>query len=406
MAQMMDKKTKKGSGGWTSYMLLPGVILAVALAVLVGLFIYVYSKRNVARMVDNIPITERQISIEIFNLQKENPSFRAPTNASQAEIDESYKQARTAAMTRRTNVALIEIEAREKIDKDGKSLRMDDVSFSEIENRMKEICEYVNQKEEEYLVEQKITRDDFISQVREAIIYERVTKEIYTSIPEPSKPELEKYFDTIKSNYEVPETADFYMCTVKNMDDAKKVLDSIDNSQKNGLKLVDAMKKAAKEFSTDAESKKVDGEMKDIPREYFTETPEVANAIFPTANIPKEAQLTMGIVQPIITQKKGVYIILLMQKNPPQKPTLYGKWKLFNTETRKVDEIPILDLVKDNWFREQGQAKVTRHLNDLSNKYENLIYDRVKGNLPWSGLEKFFEGLLGTSAFSRLMGWD
>ncbi|MBP7733063.1 MAG: peptidylprolyl isomerase [Caldisericia bacterium] len=395
--KVLTKKNKK-TGSWTSYLLLPGVIVAVALAVLVGMFVYVYSKRSVARIIDNIPITERQIGIEIDNLKKENSSFKPPTNASQAEIDEAYKTARSAALTRRTNMALIELEAREK--------KLDDVAWDEIQQRMDEALKSAGMTEEQYLVELNISRQDFIDQTREIIIYERVTKDIYASVSEPTKDNLKQYFDNIKDMYQIGETADFYMCMVKNMDDGKKVLESIEQDQKKGLKLEAAMANAVKKFSTDADSKKTDGKMIDIPKEYFNETPEVANAIFPSDKTPQEAQLSVGIVQPIITQKKGVYIILLLKKNPPQKPDLDGSWKLYNTETKTYDTIKIFDMVKQAWMYDQGQAKVTKHLNDLSNKHEDLIYDRVKGNLPWSGLEKFYQGILGTTVFNRIMGWE
>ena len=398
MAKQMAVTHKQKSSGWSSYLLIPGVILAIVLVLLVGLFVYVYSKRNVARIVSDIPITERQIGIEISNLRKENSAFKPPTNASQAEIDEAYNQSRTAALTRRTNMALVEIEAREK--------KLNDVTWDEISKRMQDTLDYFGMQEDQYLVEQNITRDDFIDQTRELIVYERVTKPIYTSVKDPSKNELQKYFDGIKSSYEIGETADFYMCMVKNKDDATKVLDSIVADQKNKISLDQAMKNAVKKFSTDAESKKTDGLMRDIPKEYFTDTPEVANAIFPAANIPKEAQLTVGVVQPIITQKKGIYIIMLLKKNPPQKPNLDGKWSLYNTQTQKIDEIKIYDMVKQQWVNDQAQALISKHLSDLSNKYEDVIYDRVKGNLPWSGLEKFYEGLLGSTIFGRMMGWS
>jgi hypothetical protein len=261
-------------------------------------------------------------------------------------------------------------------------------------------------QEDQYLVEQNISRDDFIDQTRELIVYERVTKPIYQGVKDPSKNELQKYFDGIKSNYEIGETADFYMCMVKNKDDATKVLDSIVADQKKKISLEQAIKNAVKKFSTDAESKKNDGLMRDIPKEYFTDTPEVANAIFPAANIPKEAQLTVGVVQPIITQKKGIYIIMLIKKNPPQKPNLDGVWNLYNSQTKDTDHIKIYDMVKQQWVNDQAQALISKHLSDLSNKYEDVIFDRVKGNLPWSGLEKFYEGLLGPTIFGRIMGWS
>lgn len=397
-AQKVLTHQKKKTGSWTSYLLLPGVIVAVALAVLVGMFVYVYSKRSVARIVDDIPITERQIGIEIDNLKKENSSFKPPTNASQAEIDEAYKTARAAALTRRTNMALIELEAREK--------KLDNVAWDEIQKRMDETLKSTGMTEEQYLIEANITRQDFIDQTREILIYERVTKDIYSTISEPSKDDLKQYFENIKDMYQIGETANFYMCMVKNQDEIKKVLDSINADQDKGIKLEVAMKNAVKKFTTDPESKKTDGLMIDIPKEYFNETPEVANAIFPSDKTPKEAQLSVGVVQPIVTQKKGVYIILLVKKNPPQKPDLDGSWTLYNTETKKYDKIKILDMVKQSWMYDQGQAKVTKHLSDLSNKHEDLIYDRVKGNLPWSGLEKFYQGILGSTVFNRIMGWE
>lgn len=397
-AKKMQAKPSKKTGSWTSYLLLPGVILAVALAVLVGMFLYVYSKRSVARIVDDIPITERQIGIEIDNLKKENASFKPPTNASQSEVDEAYRMARNAALTRRTNMALIELEARKK--------NLDNVTRDEINKRMDETIKSTGMTEEQYLVEVNITKQDFIDQTREIIIYERVTADIYKTVTEPTNESLKQYFDNIKDMYQIGETANFYMCMVKSQDDIKKVIESIALDQKNGVKLDKAMENAVKKFSTDPESKKTNGLMIDIPKEYFKDTPEVANAIFPNDKTPKEAQLTTGVVQPIITQKKGVFIVLLLKKNPPQKPELDGSWTLYNTQTKKYDKIKIIDMVKQSWMYDQGQAKVTKHLTDLSNTYEDLIYDRVKGNLPWSGLEKFYQSILGPTVFNRVMGWE
>lgn len=397
-AQKVQLKHKKKTGSWTSYLLLPGVIIAVALAVFVSMFIYVYSKRSIARVVDDIPITERQIGIEIDNLKKENPSFKPPTNASQSEIDEAYKMARNAALTRRTNMALVEIEAREK--------KLDEVSWDDINKRIDETIKSTGMTEEQYLVEFNISKQDLIDQTREMIIYERVTVDLYKSVGEPSRDSLKQYFDNVKENYKIGETADFYMCVVKSQDDIKKVLESITADQKKGVKLQAAMVNAVKKFSTDEESKKNDGYLKDIPKEYFKETPEIANAIFPNDKTPKEAQLSIGVIQPIITQKKGIYIVLLEKKNPPQTPDLDGSWKLYNTQTKKYDTIKIIDMVKQSWAYDQGQAKISKHLNDLSNTYEDLIYDRVKGNLPWSGLETFYQSILGPTVFNRIMGWE
>ncbi len=398
MAQIVSNKRQVKKTGWTSYLLLPAVILGLVIALLAGMFVYVYSKRNVARIVRDIPITERQISVEIDSIRKENPSFKPPTNASQAELDESYKQSRNAALTRRMNMALVELEAREK--------GLDNVTNADVNKRMEENLQYYGMTEEQYLVENNITKQEFFDQTREQLVYEAVTKDIYKSVKEPSRNDLLQYFDNVKSNYEIGETADFYMCQVKNMEDANKVLEDIVADQKKGLKIEEAMKNAVKKHTTDPESKKTDGLMRDIPKEYFYETPEIANAIFPATNIPKEAQLTVGVVQPIITQKKGVYIILLLKKNPAQKPNLDGEWSLYNTQTQKTDKIKIIDMVKDAWIAEQGNSLVLKHINELSNLYEDEVYDRVKGNLPWSGLEKFYESLLGSTTFSKLMGWE
>jgi len=63
-------------------------VLVLAIVVLGSMFLYVYSKRNITRLVVDYPITERAIGLEIANLQRFG--LKAPTNATVSEQEEGY----------------------------------------------------------------------------------------------------------------------------------------------------------------------------------------------------------------------------------------------------------------------------------------------------------------------------
>ena len=362
--------------------------LVLIIATLSGLFLYVYSKRNIARIVADFPITERMIGLELKNLERFD--YKPQTNATASELKEFNSMARTKALTNLTDFFVVLQKAKDE----GKF----QVSNDEIQGRIDEvIAEAGLNNIQEYLAEAQESESEFREQVRNQLVYEKVTMPIRTSVSEPNVQEVQDYFNMIKDQLNIPETVDYEQIVVPDRKTHDKVIEEL--AKANGKNFAEL----AKKYSTDLASRDNGGKMIFMTQEEIAEL-EIRNAIFPPSkNFPR---LEVGIVQGVETQKSGIYIIRVIKFNPPQEAKLNGDLTVYNRYTNKYEKIPIRPEVVTRLKGEKGNAAVSTFVKNQSDHYESLIYDRIKGNMPWAGLEKFFAGLLGESLWSKIMGTD
>ena len=373
--------------------------LVTIILVFAGLFLYVYSKRSVARIVKDFSITERMISIDIKNAEMLANIKPAP-NATLTEREEFYSQARTRALTNLTDFLVVVQSA--------KDLGQDDITGEEIEQRIKDILEMSGANSlDEYLIKAEESEGEFRDQVRNQLIYEKMTYPIRDEVPEPPQGELESYFAVVRQQFVIPEAVDFDQIVVPDIKTHDKVIEEL--AKAKGKNFVEM----AKKYSTDIASKENGGKVIFMTRDQLSGIPELANALFPpSANFP--AKLEVGIIQGVQTQKSGVYIVRLLRRHPSQQGELNGKVTVWNPE--KVDpkskekggyeQVEVEPSVVASWKEEKGNSAVTAYVKRLSDQYESFVYDRVKGNMPWAGLERMFAAILGQNVFNRIMGFE
>ncbi len=381
----MAKKVERRPLSIAPFIIWPLVLIIGTLS---GLFLYVYSKRSVARIVGDFPITERMINVEIRNL--EMFGYKAPTNATATELKEFGDTARNKALSNLTDFLVVIQKAKET--------HQDEVTGKEIDDRIQLIMQDTGvNKIEEYLAEAQETEGELRTQVRNQLIYERMTMPIRDQVAEPSDQELEEYFNQIRDTYYmIPESVDYEQIVVPDLKTHDEVIKKL--AQAKGKNFAEM----AKEYSTDIASRDRGGKMTQITKDAIPEV-EVQNAIFPPSpNYP--AALEVGIIQGVQTQKGGIYIVNIIKRNPPQTGTFNGKLRLFNGQTQKYEDFVIKPDVIRLWKTDRGNAAVSAYVKRLSDYYESRIYDRVKGNMPWGGLERFFAGLLGQTLYNKIMG--
>jgi parvulin-like peptidyl-prolyl isomerase len=366
------------------YIIVPLLIILLTFG---GLFLYVYSKRDVARIVVDFPITERMIYLEIKNMER--AGVKPQTNSTATEIQEFYSTARTKAITNLTDFFVVLQKA--------KDTKQYDIPNEQIEQRIKDVISISQLNTiDEYLTEGEVSESEFRTQVRNQLVYEKMTEPLRAEVGQPTTTELEEYFDTIKDQLVVPETVDYEVIVVPDEKTRNKVLEELTKEKGNNFAEV------AKKYSTDLASRENGGKMIAVPKESITEV-EVSNALFPpTPTFP--LKLEQGIIQPIVTQKSGEYIIRLNKRNPAQQSTLYGTISLYNSETKKYEKVEIKPQVVSMWQSSKGDSVVSAYVKRLSDYYESRIYDRVKGNMPWASLEKFFSSIFGNSLWNNIMG--
>jgi len=366
------------------YIIVPLLIILLTFG---GLFLYVYSKRDVARIVVDFPITERMIYLEIKNMER--AGVKPQTNSTATEIQEFYSTARTKAITNLTDFFVVLQKA--------KDTNQYDIPNEQIEQRIKDVISISQLNTlDEYLTEGEVSESEFRTQVRNQLVYEKMTEPLRAGVGQPTTSELEEYFNTIKDQLVVPETVDYEVIVVPDEKTRNKVLEELTKGKGNNFAEV------AKKYSTDLASRENGGKMIAVPKESITEV-EVSNALFPpTPTFP--LKLEQGIIQPIVTQKSGEYIIRLNKRNPAQQSTLYGTISLYNSETKKYEKVEIKPQVVSMWQSSKGDSVVSAYVKRLSDYYESRIYDRVKGNMPWASLEKFFSSIFGNSLWNNIMG--
>jgi parvulin-like peptidyl-prolyl isomerase len=359
--------------------------LVLVIVVFSSMFLYIYSKRNIARIVVDFPITERMIQLEIDNLQRYG--LKAPTNATVSEQEEAYEQARAEALNNLTNFFVVLQHA--------KDTRAEPPSQEEIDTRISEILEMAGMELNHYLREGGVGRSELRNQVKNQLIYENITIPLMEDVNEPTEAELEEYFKYNRTAYSVPENVDYRQIVVPDEETHNDVMEKL----ANGADFVELVH----EYSTDVSSKKNDGLMKSVAKNAIPDL-EIANALFPPSdNYPS---IEIGQTRGIITQKSGVFIIKLIDYHPEQTPPLNGYFELWDPQSQDYVEISVHNEVVSAWKYSQGQANVSSFVRRLSDYYESMIYDRIKGNMPWKGIEQFFGKLLGPGLFNRLMGYS
>lgn len=381
---MANQKQETKRVNIAPYIIVPLLIILLTFG---GLFLYVYSKRDVARIVVDFPITERMIYLEIKNMER--AGVKPQTNSTATEIQEFYSTARTKAITNLTDFFVVLQKA--------KDTNQYDIPNEQIEQRIKDVISISQLNTlDEYLTEGEVSESEFRTQVRNQLVYEKMTEPLRAGVGQPTTSELEEYFNTIKDQLVVPETVDYEVIVVPDEKTRNKVLEELTKGKGNNFAEV------AKKYSTDLASRENGGKMIAVPKESITEI-EVSNALFPpTPTFP--LKLEQGIIQPIVTQKSGEYIIRLNKRNPAQQSTLYGTISLYNSETKKYEKVEIKPQVVSMWQSSKGDSVVSAYVKRLSDYYESRIYDRVKGNMPWAGLEKFFSSIFGNSLWNNIMG--
>ncbi|HNY61403.1 MAG TPA: peptidyl-prolyl cis-trans isomerase [Caldisericia bacterium] len=381
---MANQKQETKRVNIAPYIIVPLLIILLTFG---GLFLYVYSKRDVARIVVDFPITERMIYLEIKNMER--AGVKPQTNSTATEIQEFYSTARTKAITNLTDFFVVLQKA--------KDTNQYDIPNEQIEQRIKDVISISQLNTlDEYLTEGEVSESEFRTQVRNQLVYEKMTEPLRAGVGQPTTSELEEYFNTIKDQLVVPETVDYEVIVVPDEKTRNKVLEELTKGKGNNFAEV------AKKYSTDLASRENGGKMIAVPKESITEV-EVSNALFPpTPTFP--LKLEQGIIQPIVTQKSGEYIIRLNKRNPAQQSTLYGTISLYNSETKKYEKVEIKPQVVSMWQSSKGDSVVSAYVKRLSDYYESRIYDRVKGNMPWASLEKFFSSIFGNSLWNNIMG--
>lgn len=359
--------------------------LVLVIIVFGSMFLYIYSKRNIARIVVNYPITERMIQLEIENLQRYG--FKAPTNATVSEQEETYEKARVEALNNLTNFFVVIQHATDT--------NAESPSKEEIEERISQILEMAGMELDQYLLEGGVRKSEFQTQVMNQLIYEGITIPLMDNVNEPSEAELEEYFKFNKTAYSVPENVDYRQIVVPDEETHNEVMTKL----AEGANFVDLVH----EYSTDVVSKKNDGMMKSVAKNAIPDL-EIANALFPPSeNYPS---IEIGQTRGIITQKSGVFIINVLDYHAEQTPPLNGFFNLWDLQAQEYVEISVHDEVVAAWKYSQGQANVSTFVRRLSDKYESMIFDRIKGNMPWKELEQFFGKLLGPGLYNNLMGYS
>lgn len=381
---MANQKQETKRVNVAPYIIIPLLLILVTFG---GLFLYVYSKRDVARIVVDFPITERMIYLEIKNMERFG--IKPQTNSTATEIQEFYSTARAKAITNLTDFFVVLQKARDT--------NQYDIPGDQIEQRIKDVLAMSQMNTlDEYLTEGEVSESEFRTQVKNQLIYEKMTDPLRAKVGQPMAAELEEYFNTVKDQLVVPETVDFDMIVVPDEKTRNKVLEELAKGKGNNFAEV------AKKYSTDLASRENGGRMISVPKDSIPEV-EVKNALFPpTPNFP--LKLEQGIIQPIVTQKSGEYIVRLNKRNPAQKPALYGTVSLYNAESKKYEKVEIKPQVVSMWQNTKGESAVSAYVKRLSDYYESRIYDRVKGNMPWAGLERFFSSIFGNSLWNQIMG--
>lgn len=384
MANNYLKKQERKPVNVAPYIIWPLVLI---IATLTGLFLYVYSKRNIARIVGDFPITERMIGLELKNFERMN--YKPQPNATPSEMKEFESNARTKALTNLTDFFVVLQKAKDE----GKF----EATGEDIQKRIDEVVSYSGLTTvQEYLAEAQESEAEFREQVRNQLIYEKITNPIRENIPEPTEMDIQQYFQMAGEAYNIPETVDYEQIVVPDQKTLEKAIEELAKSDK-GKNFAEV----AKKYSTDIASRDRGGKMLFMTAQDIAEL-EIRNAIFPPQkNFPA---LEIGIIQPVETQKSGIYIVRVIKKNPPQIAKLDGKVTVYNRYTSKYEDIQIKPQIVDAWKVDRGNGAVSIFVKNQSDHYESLIYDRTKGNMPWAGLEKFFAGLLGESLWNRIMG--
>ncbi len=350
-----------------------------------SVFLYVYSKRDIARVIVDFPITERMIGLEIMNLQRFG--MKAPTNATVSEQEETYSDARKQSITNLTNFLVVLQHA--------KDTNAPPPTKEEIDTRIEYVLQIANMEFDEYLTEGGVSKSEFRTQVRNQLIFEGVTVPMMEDVPTPGREELERYFEMNKSIYKIPENVDYMQIVVPDEDTYTIVIDKLGE----GEEFADLVE----EYSTDAYSKSNGGMMRAIMKTAIPDL-EVANAIYPPSeNYPS---IDIGQIRGVFTQKSGMFIVKVLAKHDEQNPDLDGVFKFWDQGTEEYVEVKVFDEVTVAWSSSQGQSNVTAFVRKLSDRYEPQIYDRVKGNMPWDNLEQFFGRLLGPALFNRIMGFS
>lgn len=383
MANNYLKKQEKKPVNVTPYIIWP---LVLVIATLAGLFLYVYSKRNIARIVADFPITERMIGLELKNLERFN--YKPQTNATASELKEFQATARVKALTNLTDFFVVLQKAKDE----GKF----EATNEEIQARIDEVIAASGLNNvQEYLAEAQESEAEFREQVRNQLVYEKITMPIRENVPEPSEADIQSYFEMTKDSIGVPETVDYEQIVVPDQKTHDKVIEELAKGEGKNFAEV------AKKYSTDIASRDRGGKMLFMTKEEIAEL-EIRNAIYPpNPNFPR---LDVGMIQGVETQKSGIYIVRVIRFNPPQNAELDGKVTVYNKYDNKYQDIPIRPEIVYRWKADKGNAAVAIFVKNQSDHYESLIYDRIKGNMPWAGLEKFFAGLLGESLYNRIMG--
>lgn len=360
-------------------------LLVLIIVILGSMFLYVYSKRDIARVVVDYPITERMINLEIMNLQRFG--LKAPTNATVAEQEETYSNARKQAINNLTNFFVVLQHA--------KDTNVEPPTSEEIDERIDYVLGVANMDLDEYLLEGGVGKSEFRSQVKNQLIYEKVTYPIMEKVPIPSESELQDYFDINKQVYMVPENVDYRVIAVPDEETHNEVVKKLGE----GEDFCDLVT----EYSTDFESKENCGLMKSVMKGAIADL-EVANALFPPSE--NYASIEVGQTRGVITQKSGYKIIKVIARHEEQRPDLHGVFKLWDMDNEKYVDVDVYTEVENAWKSAQGQSNVSAFVRKLSDRYEPQIYDRIKGNIPWDGLEQFFGKLLGPALFNRVMGFE
>ncbi len=379
--KVIDQKPKK------RFNILPYIagLLVLIIIVLGSMFLYVYSKRDIARVVVDYPITERMIELEIMNLQRYG--LQAPTNATVAEQEETYEAARKQAITNLTNFFVVLQHA--------KDTNVEPPTNEEIDARIEYVLQIANMELNEYLAEGGVSKSEFRSQVINQLTYEKVTYPIMDNVPTPSENELQDYFEINRQSYTVPENVDYRVIAVPDEEAHNEVI----NKLREGEDFCDLVQ----EYSTDVESKENCGLMKSVMKAAISDL-EVANALFPPSE--NYASIGVGETRGVVTQKSGYKIIKVLARHPEQKPDLHGVFKLWDLEKNDYVDVDVYAEVEASWMAAQGQSNVAAFVRKLSDRYEPQIYDRIKGNIPWDGLEQFFGKLLGPALFNKVMGFE
>ncbi|HPM44142.1 MAG TPA: hypothetical protein PLR77_01900, partial [Caldisericia bacterium] len=199
---MANQKQETKRVNIAPYIIVPLLIILLTFG---GLFLYVYSKRDVARIVVDFPITERMIYLEIKNMER--AGVKPQTNSTATEIQEFYSTARTKAITNLTDFFVVLQKA--------KDTNQYDIPNEQIEQRIKDVISISQLNTlDEYLTEGEVSESEFRTQVRNQLVYEKMTEPLRAGVGQPTTSELEEYFNTIKDQLVVPETVDYEVIVV------------------------------------------------------------------------------------------------------------------------------------------------------------------------------------------------